>query len=187
MLRRCLIAIVLLASIPALAQKRPSLLRHDELKRVGDSRLTDSAGPLSLPSMSRSTKTPRSRISGSFHSPVARPAVSPSPVRAPKTALAFADGAQLLYTCFRGGSSQLYVQPFQSATGTLAATRASSPASPRKPMAPSGLPTASNPFLSSVWPTAPTMPATGPRTTTPKNQDQGQGLRPPALPSLERL
>ena len=159
MLRRCLIAIVLLASIPALAQKRPFTFEDMmNLKRVGDFTVSPdsrwaafAAVDVSLDENSKKSHLWIVPLAGGQ----ARRLTEPGPGTEDRPRFS-PDGAQLLYTCFRGGSSQLYVQPFQSATGTLAATprqlTSISTEADGAIWSPDGKQIL---FLSSVWPNCP--------------------------------
>ena len=123
MLRRCLIAIVLLASIPALAQKRPFTFEDMmKLKRVGDFTVSPdsrwaafAAIDVSLADNSRRSHLWVVSLAGGEARRLTDPALGTEdrPRFSP-------DGAQLLYTAVRNGVSQLYVQAFQADTGTLA-------------------------------------------------------------------
>jgi dipeptidyl aminopeptidase/acylaminoacyl peptidase len=122
MLRRCLIALLLLVSIPALAQKRP--LTFDDmmkLKRVGDFAISPDGRWVAFAAVDVSLAE-NTRISHLWIIPI----TGGKPHRLTETGQGMEDrprfspnGKLLLYTAVRNGASQLYLQAFHSETGTL--------------------------------------------------------------------
>ncbi len=122
MLRRLLIATILLASFSAFAQKRPFTFEDMmNLKRIGDFTISpDGAGSPSLPSMSHWPPTPRH--SHLWIVPLAggEPHRLTEPGQGTEDRLRFSpDGKYVLFTAVRNGVSQIYVQLFHPETGTL--------------------------------------------------------------------
>ena len=125
MLRRSLIAIILLASFSAVAQKRPFTFEDMmSLKRVGDFTVSPngrwvafSAVDVSLTENSKKTHLwiislaggEARRLTGAGQGTEDRLRFSP-------------DGKQVLFTAVRGGATQVYVQGFHPETGTLVGT-----------------------------------------------------------------
>jgi dipeptidyl aminopeptidase/acylaminoacyl peptidase len=122
MLRRCFIAIILLASFSALAQKRP--FTFDDmmnLKRIGDFTISPDGRwvAFSAVDVSLADNTKKShlwivpfaggephRLTEVGHGTEDRLRFSP-------------DGKQVLFSAVRSGASQIYVQTFHAETGTL--------------------------------------------------------------------
>jgi dipeptidyl aminopeptidase/acylaminoacyl peptidase len=122
MLRRLLIATLLLASFSAFAQQRPFTFEDMmNLKRIGD--FTISPGGLwvtfSAVDVSLADNTKQSHLwIVPFAGGQSRRLTEPGP--GAEDRLRFSpDGKQVLYTAVRNGISQLYVQPFHPETGTL--------------------------------------------------------------------
>jgi dipeptidyl aminopeptidase/acylaminoacyl peptidase len=122
MLRRFLIAIVLLASLPALAQKHPFTFEDMmNLKRVGDYTVSPDGRwvAFSAVEVSLADNTKKSHL---WIIPLAggEPHRLTEPGQGTEDRLRFSpNGRQVLYTATRSGASQLYVQAFHPETGTL--------------------------------------------------------------------
>jgi len=122
MLRRFLIAIILLASFSALAQKRPFAFEDMmNLKRVGDFTVSPDGRwvVFSAVDVSLAENSKRSHL---WIIPLAggEPHRLTEPGQGTEDRLRFSpNGKQALFTAVRNGVSQLYVQPFHPETGTL--------------------------------------------------------------------
>jgi dipeptidyl aminopeptidase/acylaminoacyl peptidase len=122
MLRRFLIATILLSSFSALAQKRPfSFEDMMNLKRVGDFTVSPnglwvafSAVDVSLAENSKKTHLWIISIAGGEAHRLTEPG------QGTEDRLRFSpNGKQVLFTAVRNGATQLYVQAFHPETGTL--------------------------------------------------------------------
>ena len=129
MLRRLLIATILLASFAALAQQRPFTFEDMmNLKRIGDFTLSPDGRWVVFAAVDVSLAA-NSKLSHLWIVPFAGgPARRlTEPGQGTEDRLRFSpDGKQVLFTALRAGASQIgasqiYVQPFQSDTGTLTA------------------------------------------------------------------
>ncbi len=122
MLRRCLIALILLVSFSAVAEKRPFTFEDMmNLKRVGDFTLSpdDRWVVFSAVDVSLADNTKKSHL---WIIPLAGGSARrlTEPGQGTEDRLRFSpDGQHVLFTAVRNGASQLYIQAFHSETGTL--------------------------------------------------------------------
>jgi dipeptidyl aminopeptidase/acylaminoacyl peptidase len=122
MLRRLLIATLLLASFSAFAQKRPFTFEDMmNLKRIGDFTISPDGRwvAFSAADVSLADNTKQSHL---WIIPFAGgvPHRLTEPGQGTEDRLRFSpDGKQVLFTAVRNGASQLYVQLFHAETGTL--------------------------------------------------------------------
>ena len=193
MLRRFLIATILLASFSAFAQKRPFTFEDMmNLKRIGDFTVSPDSRWVAFSAIDVSLAD-NSKHSHSGSSPLAggEAARLTEPGQGTEDRLRFSPD---------GKPSPLHRRPQRRLPDLRAALprgdrnsprhlRASSPASP--PEADGGIWSPDGEqvlFLSAVWPHCPDDACNkAKRRSRRKIQGQGQGLRPPALPPLERL
>jgi dipeptidyl aminopeptidase/acylaminoacyl peptidase len=122
MLRRFLIAFLLLASISAVAQKRPFTFQDMmNLKRVGDFTVSPDARWVVFTAVDVSLAD-NSRKSHLWIVPLAGGEARrlTEPGQGTEDRLRFSpDGRQVLFTAVRGGASQIHLQLFHPETGTL--------------------------------------------------------------------
>jgi dipeptidyl aminopeptidase/acylaminoacyl peptidase len=158
MLRRCVIAILLLASFPVLSQnpKRPFAFQDMmNLKRVGDFTISPDARWVAFTAVDVSLAE-NSKRSHLWIVPLAGGEARrlTQPGQATEDRPRFSpDGTQLLFTAMRNGDSQLYIQTFDPATGSL--TGSPSQVTSLSTEADGGIWSPSGKqilFLSSVWP-----------------------------------
>src|SRR6266568_554405 len=122
MLRRSLVALVLLASFSAVAQKHPFTFEDMmNLKRVGDFTLSPDGrwAAFAAVDVSLSDNTKKSHL---WIVPIAGGAAHrlTEPGQGTEDRLRFSpSGKQVLFTAVRNGASQLYIQDFHPETGTL--------------------------------------------------------------------
>jgi dipeptidyl aminopeptidase/acylaminoacyl peptidase len=124
-MRRLLIAILLLATCSAVAQKRPFTFEDMmKLKRVGDFTVSPDAHWVAFSAVDVSLAE-NSKHSHIWVIPLAggEPHRLTEPGQGSEDRLRFSpDGKRVLFTAIRDGQSQIYVQPFHSETGTLIAS-----------------------------------------------------------------